>query len=74
MKGAYKLGKAIVDRIAGLDGQLAKEDKGYAKTPANRMKMRSALLEGVRDAGFIYLWLLLVEMLPAEPLEEPKEE
>jgi len=74
MKGAYRLGKAIVEGIEALHGQLDKEEGGehFAQTPANHTKVRAALLESVRGAGFIGLFFFLASMLPAEtPAETP---
>jgi len=68
MKGAYRLGKAIVEGIEALRGQLDKEEDGehFAKTPENHTKVRAALLESIREAGFINLFFFLASMLPSE--------
>lgn len=70
IKGAAKLGTAIVKHLEVLGPDLDLTDDGrIAKTPHNHNTVRWALLEAMRDVGAMPLWVFTLSTL--QPLPEP---
>ena len=68
--GAYKLGKALLDNIVGLADKVEvnKDGRILLNSNVNYMLVRDAILDALRDSGFMPMWFGMIAMLPpAQP-------
>lgn len=64
--GAYRLGKALLDNIVGLHEAIHVSENGSIalNNIGNYGLVRDALLDAIRDAGFIYMCVGLAALMP----------
>jgi hypothetical protein len=77
-QGAYRLGKALIEVMEGLQGKLDIRGEGdnivLAQTDANTHRIKVALAEAGRESGFIGLALLAEAAMKTYPFIEGVEE